>query len=81
MALFRLDSGASLGELRGGLREDPVARGVEPEVEVDRPDERLEARREERDAGPAVAARFALAEPERLAELDPARRSGPGPGH
>ena len=63
-------------QLRLGLLEEPVADHVVAEVEVDRPDQGLEARGEERDPRPPVAARFAFAETKRLTELDPAGDPG-----
>ncbi len=65
-----------VGQLRGCQRHDPVARPVEPEVEVQRPADRLEGRGEEGRAAAAATGRLALAEKEGVAEIDPAGETG-----
>ena len=78
----------TLGALEGARRgrrglervgrelEDPVARRAVAEVEVERPDEGLEAGRQQRWPETTAALGFAFAESEVLAEVDPSREAG-----
>ena len=63
-------------QLLGGHLVDPVARDVPAEVEVDRADQRLERRREQRRPHAPAALRLALAEQQERAEVDAGREAG-----
>ena len=70
------------GELLRGQLVDPVARGVPAEVEVDRADEGLERRRQQRRPDAPAALGLALAEQEERAEVEPGRQARePGRAH
>ena len=62
-------------ELGGRKRRQPVADWRPAEVEVDRSNERLERRCEQRRPAPATALRFTLAEQQQLTELDARRET------
>ena len=76
MGLLSAPIGASRDELRTGQPDQPVADGLEPEIEVQGAGDGLEGGGQQRRPATAAALGLALAEQERLAEVDPAGQPG-----
>ena len=81
-ALGALEGGDGVvgGELLRGQLVDPVAGGVPAEVEVDRPDQRLERRRQQGRPDAPAALGLALAEEQERAEVEAGRQAGEAGG-
>ena len=76
MGLLSAPIGASGDELGAGQPDQPVADRPEPEIEIERPGDGLEGRRQQRGSATAAALGLALAEHQVGPELDPAGQPG-----